>query len=67
MDTYNELKQDIKTHEGYRDHIYKDSLGLSTIFWGHLILPTDEYIEGINYSIEAVSYTHLTLPTTPYV
>ena len=52
MDTYNELKQDIKTHEGYRDHIYKDSLGLSTIFWGHLILPTDEYIEGINYSIE---------------
>ncbi len=52
MDTYNELKQDIKTHEGYRDHIYKDSLGLSTIFWGHLILPTDDYVEGVNYSIE---------------
>ena len=44
-----------------------------------LVLPRDDsnsvefidYIgnsaEGVNYGIEAVSYTHLTLPTTPYV
>ena len=52
MDTYNELKQEIKSHEGYRDHIYKDSLGIPTIFWGHLVLDTDDYVEGVNYSIE---------------
>ena len=25
------------------------------------------YYTGVNYKIGAVSYTHLTLPTTPYV
>ena len=26
-----------------------------------------EILHGINLDVEAVSYTHLTLPTTPYV
>ena len=52
MDNYNELKDSIKEHEGFRDHIYRDSLDIPTIFWGHMVLPTDDYIEGVNYSIE---------------
>ena len=52
MADYTELKESIKEHEGFVDHIYRDSLGLPTIFWGHLVLDTDDYVEGVNYSVE---------------
>ena len=42
MADYTELKDSIKEHEGYRDHIYRDSLGIPTIFWGHMVLDTDD-------------------------
>jgi lysozyme len=29
--------QEIKNHEGWRDHVYKDAVGLPTIGYGHLI------------------------------
>ena len=46
---YNDLKARIKKHEGYRDTIYKDSLGFSTIGYGHLVLSTDIFKEGVIY------------------
>jgi len=47
-----ELKERIKKHEGFRDVIYKDSLGFATIGYGHLVLPTDDFVEGQQYSKE---------------
>ena len=47
-----ELKERIKKHEGFRDDIYKDSLGFATIGYGHLVLPTDDFVEGQQYSKE---------------
>ena len=31
------LLENIKAHEGFRDHIYKDSLGKATIGYGFLV------------------------------
>ena len=52
-DTFNEMTEEIKADEGVVHEVYLDHLGLPTVGVGHLI--------------RAVSYTHLTLPTTPYV
>ena len=46
---YDDLKARIKEHEGYRDQVYKDSLGFATIGYGHLVLPTDKFKEGVTY------------------
>ena len=35
--TNDEIKKMIKRHEGYRDHVYKDSLGNLTCGYGHLL------------------------------
>ena len=47
-----DLKARIKKHEGFRDVMYKDSLGFATIGYGHLILSTDDYVDGRQYSKE---------------
>ena len=47
-----EVKQRIKEHEGFRDTVYSDSLGFATIGYGHLVLPTDNFVEGVNYPKE---------------
>lgn len=52
-----EIKDRIKAHEGFRDTIYKDSLGKATIGWGHLILENDKYEEGVAYSVEDLEDT----------
>ena len=49
-----ELKARIKKHEGFRDVIYRDSLGYATIGYGHLVLPTDDFEEGKVYSKEVL-------------
>lgn len=49
---YEELKERIKEHEGFRAYIYKDSLGFATIGYGHLVTEEDNYEEGIEYSVE---------------
>ena len=49
---YDNLKARIKEHEGFRDQVYKDSLGFATIGYGHLVLPNDPYEEGVTYSKE---------------
>ena len=46
---YDDLKARIKEHEGYRDQVYKDSLGFATIGYGHLVLSTDRFKEGVTY------------------
>lgn len=47
---YEELKDRIKEHEGFRNTIYKDSLGFATIGYGHLIKEDDPFVEGHTYS-----------------
>ena len=44
------VKERIKSHEGFRDTVYSDSLGYATIGYGHLVLPTDPYVEGVVYA-----------------
>ena len=55
LSMYDELKEQIKHHEGFRDTIYKDSLGFATIGYGHLVLPDDQYKEGETYSKEQLT------------
>ena len=52
MADYTELKTKIKKHEGYRDHIYLDSLSIPTFGYGHMVLPDDDLVEGKHYPIE---------------
>ena len=47
--SYNDLKARIKEHEGFVPKIYKDQLGFKTIGFGHLVLPTDKFAEGVTY------------------
>jgi len=49
-----EIKQRIKEHEGFRDTVYSDSLGFATIGYGHLVLPTDNFVEGTTYDKETL-------------
>jgi lysozyme len=45
------IKYEIKEEEGYRDIMYKDHLGFATIGYGHLVLPTDKFKEGVRYDL----------------
>ena len=49
-----EIKQRIKEHEGFRDTMYSDSLGFRTIGYGHLVLDSDNFVEGITYDKETL-------------
>jgi len=42
-------KNNIKRHEGFKDHVYPDSLKKPTIGYGHLISEGDKFISGIIY------------------
>ena len=44
---FEELKERIKEHEGFRSYVYKDSLGFATIGYGHLVTKEDNYEEGV--------------------
>ena len=52
---YTQLKERIKEHEGFRNTVYSDSLGFATIGYGHLVLPTDNFVEGVEYSEEELN------------
>jgi len=47
--SYEDLKARIKKHEGFVSKIYKDHLGFKTIGYGHLVLSTDRFAEGVTY------------------
>jgi len=49
---FEDVKERIKKHEGYVNKIYFDSLGKATIGYGHLVLPTDNFKEDIEYNKE---------------
>jgi GH24 family phage-related lysozyme (muramidase) len=54
-----EIKDEIRKHEGFRDTTYSDSLGFATIGWGHLVTDSEKennkYVEGKQYSKEELS------------
>jgi lysozyme len=52
---YNELKERIKEHEGYRNTIYLDSLNKATIGYGHLVTSEDPYKINQEYSKEELN------------
>jgi GH24 family phage-related lysozyme (muramidase) len=47
-----DIKERIKQHEGFRRTVYSDSLGFATIGYGHLVLDTDNFVAGVEYSKE---------------
>ena len=47
---YEEIKSAIIHHEGKINKIYKDHLGNATFGVGHLVLPTDDLKEGVEYN-----------------
>ena len=49
-----DVKERIRQHEGFRDTVYSDSLGFATIGYGHLVLPTDNFVEGVAYDKETL-------------
>ena len=49
---YDKLKDRIKTHEGFRNYVYKDSLGKRTIGYGHLCLDDENWENDEQYDIE---------------
>tara|TARA_R100000908_G_C3746602_1_gene141819 strand:+ start:150 stop:587 length:438 start_codon:yes stop_codon:yes gene_type:complete len=44
-----ELKERIKTHEGFVNYVYKDTLGKRTVGYGHLCTDDEEWIDGECY------------------
>ena len=46
---YEHIKQEIIKHEGKINKVYKDHLGNATFGVGHLVLPTDNLEEGVEY------------------
>ena len=49
---YEELKEKIKIHEGFRNYVYLDSLGKATIGWGHLCRDDENWDIKKSYDIE---------------
>jgi len=43
------LKEEIKLHEGFKDTIYRDTLGFKTIGFGHKVVHTDKFIQDKAY------------------
>ena len=51
---YEEVNKQLISHEGKINKIYKDVLGLKTFGIGHLVLPTDNLQEGVEYSDDTI-------------
>ena len=47
-----DVKERIRQHEGFRDTMYACSMGHATIGYGHLVLPSDDFVEGVAYPKE---------------
>ncbi len=48
------LKNDLRTEEGYRDMIYLDTRGFQTIGIGHLVKPSDNFVQGKRYKRKVI-------------
>jgi GH24 family phage-related lysozyme (muramidase) len=51
---YEEVKKQIIKHEGKRNQIYLDHLGNKSWGIGHLVLPSDNLQEGVEYSDDTI-------------
>lgn len=49
---YQELKEEIKLHEGFVPRVYKDSLGKRTIGYGHLCVDPEQWDDDKIYTKE---------------
>ena len=49
------LKERIKLHEGYRNTVYKDTLGFRTIGYGHKVTHTDDFVVPYDTSYTKIS------------
>tara|TARA_R100000388_G_scaffold53556_1_gene39732 strand:- start:784 stop:1215 length:432 start_codon:yes stop_codon:yes gene_type:complete len=49
---YEELKEQIKEHEGFVPRVYKDSLGKKTIGYGHLCVEPEQWDDDKEYTRE---------------
>lgn len=54
--SYDKTSTLIKHHEGYRDEIYKDSLGNLTVGWGCHLYPGKIFSKGINERLFFADY-----------
>ena len=52
---FDTVKERIKKHEGFKNIAYLDSLGQTTIGYGHLITKADNFIQGKEYSKEELN------------
>ena len=48
------LKSDLRSEEGYRDELYFDTRGFKTIGIGHLVKPTDKFVQGKKYKRKVI-------------
>ena len=49
---YDKLKDRIKIHEGFRNYVYKDSLGKRTVGYGHLCLEDENWQDDKEYDMK---------------
>ena len=55
--SYEKTKDDIRKHEGWRDKVYKDSLGHRTIGIGHLCLDHEKWVDDKVYPRKVIEKT----------
>ena len=48
------LKSDLRSEEGYRDELYFDTRGFKTIGIGHLVKPSDNFVQGKKYKRKVI-------------
>ena len=48
------LKDHLRSEEGYRDEIYLDTRGFQTIGIGHLVKPSDNFVQGKRYKRKVI-------------
>ena len=48
------LKDHLRSEEGYRDEIYLDTRGFQTIGIGHLVKPSDNFVQGKKYKRKVI-------------
>ena len=54
---YDKIKDSIKTHEGYRDKVYRDHLGNRTVGYGHLCLDNEKWSDSKVYPRKVLDQT----------
>jgi len=54
---YDKIKDSIKTHEGYRDKVYRDHLGNRTVGYGHLCLDNEKWSDSKVYPLKVLDQT----------